>query len=100
MRRVTEAGGVAGSPTWSADGKRVLFYETDETGAYLAKGGNSRTELVAVDVATGDAQTVHRVERSEALAAVAFREGRSVMSFRGSRRAAGLRDRGIRTGAW
>jgi len=31
----------------------VLFYETDETGAYLAKSGNSRTELVSVDVASG-----------------------------------------------
>jgi TolB protein len=53
LRRVTKMGGVAGSPSWSVDGKRILFYETDETGAYLAKGGNSRTELVSVDVATG-----------------------------------------------
>lgn len=53
LRRITKEGGVAGSPAWSPDGKRILFYETDETGAYLAKGGNSRTELVAVDVATG-----------------------------------------------
>jgi len=54
LRRVTKTGGVAGSPSWSADGKRILFYETDETGAYLAKAGNSRTELVAVEVATGE----------------------------------------------
>src|SRR5215470_5959624 len=54
MRRVTKTGGVAGSPSWSADSKRILFYETDETGAYLAKGGNSRTELVAVTLATGE----------------------------------------------
>jgi Tol biopolymer transport system component len=53
LRRLTKAGGVAGSPSWSSDGKRVLFYETDETGAYLAKSGNSRTELVSVDVASG-----------------------------------------------
>jgi len=45
---------VTGSPSWSADGKRILFYETDETGAYLAKSGNSRTELVSVEVATGE----------------------------------------------
>ena len=32
----------------------MLFYETDETGAYLAKGGNSRTEIVTIDLATGD----------------------------------------------
>ena len=54
LRRLTRTGGVAGSPTWSADGKRVLYYETDETGAYLAKSGNSRTEIVSVDVATGE----------------------------------------------
>jgi TolB protein len=54
LRRVTKTGVVAGSPAWSQDGKRILYYETDETGAYLAKGGNSRTELVSVDVATGE----------------------------------------------
>jgi Tol biopolymer transport system component len=54
LRRLTRAGGFAGSPTWSSDAKRVLFYETDETGAYLAKSGNSRTELVSVDITTGE----------------------------------------------
>jgi TolB protein len=54
LRRLTKTAGVAGSPSWSPDGKRVLFYETDETGAYLAKSGRSRTELVWVDAATGD----------------------------------------------
>jgi TolB protein len=54
LRRLTKAGGFAGSPTWSSDAKRILYYETDETGAYLAKSGNSRTELVSVDIATGE----------------------------------------------
>ena len=54
LRRLTGPGGVAGSPSWSADGRRLLFYETDPVGAYLAKGGRSRTELVSVDVATGE----------------------------------------------
>jgi len=54
LRRLTKAGGFAGSPSWSADGKRVLYYETDETGAYLAKGGNSRTEFVSIDIASGE----------------------------------------------
>ena len=31
----------------------MLFYETDETGAYLAKSGKSRTEIVSIDVSTG-----------------------------------------------
>ena len=54
LRRLTGPGGVAGSPSWSADGRRVLFYETDPVGAYLAKSGRSRTELVSVDVASGE----------------------------------------------
>ena len=54
LRRLTAPGGVAGSPSWSADGGRLLFYETDPVGAYLAKSGRSRTELVSVDVATGE----------------------------------------------
>ena len=54
LRRLTAPGGVAGSPSWSADGRRLLFYETDPVGAYLAKSGRSRTELASVDVATGE----------------------------------------------
>jgi TolB protein len=53
LRRLTKTGGFAGSPTWNSDAKRVLYYETDETGAYLAKSGNSRTELVSIDIASG-----------------------------------------------
>jgi TolB protein len=53
LRRLTRQGGFAGSPEWSPDGKSILFYETDETGAYLAKSGRSRTEIVSVEVATG-----------------------------------------------
>jgi Tol biopolymer transport system component len=54
LRRLTREGGVAGSPAWSADGKRILFYETDETGAYLAKTARSRTEIVSIDITTGE----------------------------------------------
>jgi Tol biopolymer transport system component len=54
LRRVTRSGGVAGSPSFSADGTRILYYETDETGAYLAKSGRSRTELVSLDLNTGE----------------------------------------------
>ncbi len=54
LRRLTRAGGFAGSPAWSADSKRVLYYETDEVGAYLAKRAQSRTEIVAVDIETGE----------------------------------------------
>ena len=54
LRRLTRKDGVAGSPSWSADGQKVLFYETDEVGAYLAKFGQSRTEIVSIDVMTGE----------------------------------------------
>ena len=53
LRRLTRTDGVAGSPSWSADGRHVVFYETDEVGAYLAKGGNARIEIASVDVTTG-----------------------------------------------
>src|SRR5215472_3044095 len=54
LHRLTREGGFAGSPVWSADSRRVLYYETDEVGAYLAESGNSRTEVVAMDIATGE----------------------------------------------
>ena len=54
LRRLTRKDGVAGSPSWSPDGKKVLFYETDEVGAYLAKNAQSRTEIVSIDVTTGE----------------------------------------------
>ena len=54
LRRLTRQGGFAGSPVWSSDSRRVLYSETDEVGAYMAEGGNSRTEVVAMDIATGE----------------------------------------------
>jgi Tol biopolymer transport system component len=33
LRRVTRGRGVAGSPRWSPDGKRIYYYETTELGA-------------------------------------------------------------------
>jgi TolB protein len=53
LRRLTRRDGFSGSPSWSPDGGRLIFYETDEVGAFLAKDGESRTEIVAIDVATG-----------------------------------------------
>jgi len=53
LRRVTRVGGVAGSPAWSAEGKKILYYETDELGAYMAKNNASRIDISAVDVETG-----------------------------------------------
>jgi TolB protein len=58
LRRITRPGGVAGSPAWSPDGKSVLFYETDEVGAYMAKTARSRTEFVSVELSSGR-RTLH-----------------------------------------
>jgi TolB protein len=54
LHRLTKAGGFAGSPAWSPDGAQVMFYETDEVGAYLAESSGSRTEIVSIDVKTGE----------------------------------------------
>jgi TolB protein len=60
LRRLTGSGGYAGNPVWSADGKKLLFYETDEIGAFLAQDATSRgsrTEISSIDVATGERTT-------------------------------------------
>ena len=54
LRRLTPSGGVAGTPSWSADGRSVIFYETDETGAYLAKSAKTRTEIVSLEARHGN----------------------------------------------
>ena len=90
---VTAPGGVAGSPSWSADGRRLLFYETDPVGAYLAKSGGSRTELAWVDVATGERVQHHRLAGDEAVAGVALREGASAYVSRAGGDQGGLRIR-------
>ena len=56
LKRLTRTGGFSASPSWSADSRRVLFYETDETGAYMAKSARSRTEIVSLDITTGERQ--------------------------------------------
>lgn len=56
LRQITRGRGVAGSPRWSADGKRIFYYETTEVGAYHAETGDEaggRTEIVSVDISTG-----------------------------------------------
>src|SRR5277367_5377486 len=53
LRRLTPPGGVAGTPTWSADGRSILYYETDETGAFMAKSARSRTEIVSIEIVSG-----------------------------------------------
>jgi TolB protein len=56
LRRVTRGRGVAGSPRWSPDAKRIYYYETTELGAWYAEFGNEAkgtTQIVSVDIADG-----------------------------------------------
>ncbi len=56
LRRLTHTGGFAGTPRWSADGARVLCYETVEVGTWFAQRGDpdrGATQIVSVEVATG-----------------------------------------------
>ena len=57
LRRISQQGRLGGSPKWSADGRRILFYELDVGDTFRARwvpeqpGVHSR--IVSVDVATG-----------------------------------------------
>jgi Tol biopolymer transport system component len=47
---------VAGSPRWSADAKKLYYYETTELGAWYAEFGNETkgtTQIVSIDIADG-----------------------------------------------
>jgi Tol biopolymer transport system component len=53
LRRITPAGEFAGSPKWSPDGKRVVFYELPVEDTFAARGfGAAASQIVSVDVAT------------------------------------------------
>jgi Tol biopolymer transport system component len=58
LRRITPTGKSAGSPTWSADGKRALFYEMTADQAFdarwVAVPPDTVSQIVAVDVISGE----------------------------------------------
>ncbi len=57
----TEPGMTVGSPKWSADGRRLVFYEMPVKDTFDVRGGGGDripTTIVSIDVATG-ARTVH-----------------------------------------
>ena len=87
---MTRKDGFAGSPSWSSDGKRVLFYETDEVGAYMAKNATSRTELVSIDVTTGD-QIDYTSSRETKLSPAWLSDGRISYVVRAADETGGLR---------
>src|SRR5580692_1898771 len=64
VRRITSAGKFAGSPKWSPDGERIVFYEMDIQNTFYARLSPGRakvgklvdSQIVSVDVATGTRQ--------------------------------------------
>jgi len=58
LRQVTRRDAVAGSPAWSADGKRVLYHEAeikDIPNVGLQRG---QTQIVSIDLATNERQVL------------------------------------------
>ena len=56
LRRLTAAGATAGSPRWSPDGTRIVFYELPTAmtfAARIAAQGRVTSQIVSVDVASG-----------------------------------------------
>lgn len=56
LRRLTEPGGYAGSPRWSADGRRIVFYRSTPQDVYPGRFGRNRpsvSQIVSMDVDSG-----------------------------------------------
>ena len=56
IKRITHIQGFAGSPSWSADGKSLLFYETttsEVNNITGARGQRGTTQIATVDLASG-----------------------------------------------
>ena len=66
VRRLTGDGHLTGSPKWSADGRRILFYEVAVADTFRARWLPEQAEvdsrIASVDVATGQ-RTVHAAGR-------------------------------------
>lgn len=54
LKKLTPPGEFGGSPKWSADGKRVLFYSLPAEDSFAARGyGVAESQIVSVDIASG-----------------------------------------------
>lgn len=66
LRKISAAGQLGGSPKWSADGRRVVFYELDVADTFNARWlplqANVHSRIVSVDIASG-ARTEHAAGR-------------------------------------
>jgi Tol biopolymer transport system component len=90
LRRLTRKDGVAGSPSWSADGRRSWHYETDEVGA-----SRWRRRRVAnrarVDRLLEREHTTYTASRETKLSPACVSDGRISYIVRGGDDTAGLR---------
>ena len=56
LRRLTELGSYAGSPRWSPDGRRIVFYRSTPQDVYPGRFGRNRpavSQIVSMDVESG-----------------------------------------------
>jgi TolB protein len=61
LRRMTQANAFAGSPTWSPDGKRLVFYEASIDEAFnivLPDRRRGTTQIATLDIASGERKVV------------------------------------------
>ena len=61
LRRMTKANAFAGSPTWSRDGKRLVFYEASLAEVFNSVVPDRRrgtTQIATIDVASGERSVV------------------------------------------
>lgn len=56
LREVTRCDAVAGSPAWSADGKRVPYHEAEIKNIWTALRQRGPTRIVSIDLATNERQ--------------------------------------------
>ena len=57
LRRMTEPDMSAGSPEWSPDGSRLVFYEIDPAQTFVARMGtpeNALAQIISIDMVTGE----------------------------------------------
>ncbi|MFL5295804.1 MAG: hypothetical protein ACJ798_05415 [Phenylobacterium sp.] len=62
LRRLTDGEQFAGSPRWSPDGKRIVFYELAVPGTHFAREGGLdalvTSQIVSIEIATGARQAL------------------------------------------
>jgi Tol biopolymer transport system component len=60
LRRLTDLGGYSGSPQWSRDGRRIVFYQSTPLDVWsrpIFPGHTGSSQIVSIDVETGRLQT-------------------------------------------